>query len=489
MMNIDAQVKKKLDALFNPGSLAMIGASRDPSKWGFIVLSRILNGGYKGRVFPVNLREKDVLGINAFPSITDIPAMVEVAIICTPGPTVPGLVHECGRKGVKALIVITSGFSEVGREGADLEKDMVEIARGYNMILAGPNTMGIYSAGPSLNCLMAPVSPLPGKVACASQSGNVGTHMLFRGKMRNLGFSKFVSSGNEGDLTFEDYLEYFGQDDESNIITGYMEGIDPGSRFVDAAREAARRKPVIIYKGGRSEAGNQAAASHTGALAGSLEIFQGAFRQAGVISASSNKEVVELARALELQPLPKGNRVGILTRGGGWGVITADACAEAGLEVVKLREDTLARLDRFLPSYWSRGNPVDMVATLSETAYIDCLRIIANDPGVDGVLALGANIEDQIVSSLEAAGRFGEMSGERVQEMQQKHDKDLEKMVEAIISMSREVEKPVISVGRPLSSNRWDERLQMITEPEEAAHILAKMAEYSRFLQSINKGQ
>jgi acyl-CoA synthetase (NDP forming) len=485
-MSIKLSLKKKLDALFNPRSLAMIGASRDPMKWSSIVFSRILSGGYSGRVFPVNLKEKEILGLPAYASILDVPDKVDVAVICTPASTVGKVIHDCGQKGVEALVVITSGFSEVGREGALLEEEIVSIARGYNMVLVGPNTMGIYSAEPGLNCLMAPVSPLPGKVACVSQSGNVGTHMLFLGRTRALGFSKFASSGNEGDLVFEDYLEYFGDDEESEIITGYMEGVDPGSRFVEIARDVALRKPVIIYKGGRSEAGTRAAASHTGALAGSLDIFQGVLRQAGVISASSNKEVVELARTLELQPLPLGNRVGILTRGGGWGVITADACAEAGLEVVRLKDETLAGLDRILPSYWSRGNPVDMVANLSESAYIDCLKIVAQDPGVDVILALGASTEDQMQDIFQAAGRFGGLSSEEIQQMQESHEQATEKMIETIIALSREFNKPILSVGRPFLTHEWNSRLQMITEPEEAAQILAKMADYAKFRQSIN---
>ena len=481
-MQKEVNRRAKLDALFHPRSLAMIGATRAVTKWGFIVLARIINNGYPGQVYPVNPKEKTILGLPAFASILDIPGPVDLAVITTPAAAVLEVLDQCGKKGVPAVVLITSGFSETGPEGAALEKKVVALARSYGMVLVGPNTMGIYSAPAELTCLMAPVMPLAGHTACIAQSGNVGTHLLFIGYQRGLGFNKFVSSGNEGDLTFEDYLEYFGADPEIHSIVAYMEGLDPGNRFLQVAQPVSRNKPIIVLKGGRTSAGAVAAASHTGALAGSTMIFNGLFHQTGVIQAETNKEVVELARALETQPLPQGSRVGILTRGGGWGVITADACAEAGLTVAKLAPETIAQFDRVLPPYWSRGNPVDLVAVLSSQVYLDCLKILLADPGVDGVLALGANVEaqaDNVFQALQSIEKVPEAEIARVKAQSVEEGK---RFVDEISRLIAQGGKPVLLVGRWVASHEWDTRLQMLAEPEEAAKVMAKMVEYAKYL-------
>jgi len=412
--------------LWNPKRVAMVGATNSMNKWGFIILTRMLNEGFRGEIFPVNPKGETVLGRKTYKSLDEIEGPIDLAVIVTPSRTVPGVMKECVKKGVPTAVVITSGFSETGPEGTAFENEIVNIARDNDMIFVGPNTMGIFSAGINFNCLMAPVSPLQGKAACIAQSGNVGTHMLFRGKLRGLGFGKFVSSGNEGDLTFEDYLWYFGQDDDTSSVLGYLEGLDPDSEFMKIAPEVTKKKPVIILKGGRTDAGASAAASHTGALAGDVKVFMSAMEQAGVILADSNKEVVELARALELQPVPAGNRVGILTRGGGWGVITSDACVESGLVLPALEEKTIAAFDRILPEYWSRGNPVDMVAVIDYQAYLDCLDILVKDKNVDAVIALGANVDAQGATMMNALNKIGVVSDEDLADMSTKQEEESE---------------------------------------------------------------
>ncbi|OGP58093.1 MAG: hypothetical protein A2V67_05380 [Deltaproteobacteria bacterium RBG_13_61_14] len=474
--------REKLDHLFHPRSLALIGATRSVTKWGFIVLARIINDGYAGEIYPVNPKEKSILGLPAYASVLDIPEPVDLAVITTPAPAVPEVMEQCGRKGVPAAVVITSGFSETGVEGAALEQRVSEIARAHGIVMVGPNSMGIYSAAAQLTCLMAPVMPRPGHVACIAQSGNVGTHFLFRGYLRGLGFRKFVSSGNEGGLDFVDYLDYFGADPEITSIIAYLEGLDPGNRFLEVAKRVTREKPIVVLKGGRSAAGAQAAASHTGALAGSTGLYTGLFRQTGVIQAETNKEVVELARALETQSLPQGRRVGILTRGGGWGVITADACVEAGLTLTELAPETIARLDRLLPPFWSRGNPVDLVAVLSSQVYLDCLRILLADPGVDAVLALGANVEAQADNIMQALGRIEKVPAEEMERMKAKSRKEGQAFVDGIVGLIQTGGKPILMAGRWTASREWDTRLQMLAEPEEAARVLAKMVDYAEYL-------
>ncbi len=475
-------LKARMDVLWNPRRAVMIGATNNLGKWGGIILARILSDEFQGEIIPVNPKDEYVLGRRAYKSLEDVSGPLDLAVIVTPSPTVPGILRQVAKKGIPAAIVITSGFSETGDEGVRLEEEIVGICRQAGILMVGPNTMGVFSSAASMNCLMAPVSPLRGHAACIAQSGNVGTHMLFRGKLRGLGYEKFVSSGNEGDTSFEEYLWYFGQDPEVNAVLGYMEGLDPESSFMEIAPEITRKKPVIVYKGGRTSVGAHAASSHTGAMAGEMEVIAGAMRQAGVIMAESNKQVVELARALELQPVPKGSRIGILTRGGGWGVITADACAEAGLAITRLAEDTLSRLDKILPSYWSRGNPVDMVAVLSNQAYIDCLEIVEKDPNVDAVIALGANVTAQGATTLETLRQMEIMSDQEVKEKKQQMYTDSENFVSSLRDYLDQSEKTVLTVGRWREKPDWESGLMMIQEPEEAARMMARMVEYGSYL-------
>jgi len=478
-------LKSRMDVLWNPRRVVMIGATSNLGKWGGIILSRILGEGFDGEIFAVNPRSDYVLGQKAYKSMDELSGPFDLAIIVTPAHTVPDILRQAAAKKIPAAVVITSNFSETGEEGVRLEEEIVGICRQAGMIMVGPNTMGIFSSAVSLNCLMAPVSPMRGSAACIAQSGNVGTHMLFRGKLRGLGYEKFVSSGNEGDTSFEEYLWYFGQDENVNAVMGYMEGLDPNSDFMSIAPAITRQKPVIVYKGGRTGAGAHAASSHTGAMAGEMDVVAGAMRQAGVIMAESNKQVVELARALELQPVPKGPRIGILTRGGGWGVITADACAEAGLTITRLKEATLEKLDKILPPYWSRGNPVDMVAVLSNQAYIDCLQIVEQDPNVDAVIALGANVTAQGSATLDTLRRLNIMSEEQIKEKEAEMYADSENFVSSLRDYLDSSEKTVLTVGRWREKPDWESGLMMIQEPEEAARMMARMVEYGSYLARV----
>ncbi len=473
---------EKMRSLWDPRRVAMVGATNKYGKWGFNIFSRMINEEFTGEILPVNPRDERVMGMKAYKSLPEVPGGIDLAIIVTPSPTVPEVMRQAAKKGAGAAIVITSGFSETGQEGARVEKEVMDIARSADMIVVGPNTMGIYSADVRLNCLMAPISPMPGGAACVAQSGNVGTHMLFRGKLRGLGFGKFVSSGNEGDLTIDEYLWYFGQDEKTDSILGYVEGLNPDGDFMRIAPEVTKRKPVILYKGGRTGAGAAAAASHTGSLAGNLEVFKGAMKQAGVILAGTNKEVVELGRALQLQPAPRGRRIGILTRGGGWGVITSDACVEAGLEVVPLSDRTIARLDKILPHYWSRGNPVDMVAVMSYKAYLDCLEIVASDPNVDGVIALGVNIDAQGSTVMDALSKLGVLTEKEMHDIVEKSRTESAGFFNELRAFLSSTDKPVLTVGRWRETPDWESGLMMIGEPEDAANIMAKMADYGEYL-------
>jgi acyl-CoA synthetase (NDP forming) len=482
-----------LENLFNPQSIAMIGASANPRKWGFIILLNILKGNFKGNVYPINPHEKSILGYRCYPSVKDVPEALNLAIITTPANAVPSLIDQCGRKGIRFVVVVSSDFSETGPEGARLEQQVIESARRHGIRLVGPNSMGIFSARSSLHAQMPPIMPLTGGVSMFSQSGNLGFQMLGWGVEEGVGFSKFVSSGNEGDLSSVDYLRYFAADRDTRVILGYLEGVDSGADLIQAAKMVSKDKPIIVLKGGRTAAGGQAAASHTGAMAGASKIWKAALRQAGMIEVSTSQGLLDCAKAFANYPLPQGNRVGIITRGGGWGVITVDGCAENRLEVPPLPQKLIRKLDKILPKYWSRGNPVDLVATIAKDPYLECLEILAAWDGIDAILALGAK---RGVDSYPYSKEVKKpkplldaimLATEVIQQYAQKPDKVLMNLGQLV----KRHRKPIIAVSlaSELSHRSFLEAFQVVSypTPERAVRVLGHMVDYSRYLNSLSE--
>ena len=476
-----------LNTLFNPKNIALVGASATLGKWGSIILFNILNGGFEGTVYPVNPKERSILGLDCYPAVGDIPEPVDIAMITTPSQTVPSLIDECGAKSIPFVIVVTSNFSETGSEGARLESDIVEKARAYGIRIVGPNTMGIYSAKCHLQAIMPPVIPLYGPVSMFSQSGNLGTQMLAWGESEGVGFEKFVSSGNEGDLTCIDYLRYFGKDDATRVILAYLEGVDPQSELLSVARQISQKKPIIVLKGGRTHVGGQAAASHSGAMSGSSHIYKAVFRQTGMIEVSSSQGLIDCAKAFSYLPIPRGNRVAILTRGGGWGVITADACEENGLVVPQLPEDLIEKLNKILPEYWSHGNPVDMVAVIRQKPFLECLEILANWEGVDAIITSGGT-GGMTLKSPERSKLPDEIKASLVDSsnptMNNPHR--LDKTITRIKELMERTGKPIIDENLFPSEVDKDssEPIKAVSfpTPERAVRVLHLMAEYRRFL-------
>jgi acyl-CoA synthetase (NDP forming) len=488
---------EKLDTLFNPKSIALIGASNNPFKWGFIVPTNILTGQYKGKLFLVNPKEKKVLDRVVYPSINAIPEDIDVALIATPSDTVASIMEDCVKKGAKAAIVITAGFSETGEEGAKLEKEVANIAKKGGIVLVGPNTMGVYSASLSLYALMPPVRPKPGGVALVSQSGNLGTQLLDMGEPVGIGFTKFVSSGNEASTRCEDYIEYFGKDPETKVILAYIEGLkdsDGGSKFMEVAKEITKKKPMIVFKAGRSEAGARAARSHSGAIAGSKQIYEAAFKQVGIIQASTIEQLLDLAKAFEGSPLPKGKRVGILTWGGGYGVITADACEEAGLEVAKLSPNLIAEFDKILPPYWSKGNPVDLVGTLDRKAHMKCLDLLVSSNEVDATIALGLIAgTSRFVELIKNSPVLPDIKGaDAFIQLFEKGDED---SINEISRLIAQYKKPVVTVTLTSAGNVANEKqmreknILVYSTPEKATKSLSKLYEYQRYLDNTVGGK
>lgn len=485
-------VYEQLKYLFEPRSIAVIGATNNKLKWGYIVPANILSGGYEGELYPVNPHEEIILERKVYRSVKDIPVDIDLAVVTVPAPVVAGVIQECVEKGVRTCIVISGGFSETGDEGSRLEREVVSILERNEMRLVGPNTMGVYSASCSLHALMPPVRPIAGKIGFAAQSGNLGTQMLSLGKALGVGFSRFVCIGNEADLRCADYVEYFAKDPSTEVILLYIEGIKDARRFIDVVSKTTLNKPVVVMKAGKTDAGAKAARSHSAALAADEAIFNGVLKQTGMIEADTTEEMLDIAKAFAAAPLPKGKRVGVLTWGGGWGVVTADALAKHGLELVELPEDTLKKLDEILPPYWSRGNPVDLVGTLDLSKHFACLEIIARCPVVDAVITLGTMGATSSFQSFVLEGPAAEeLSQIKPRVITGEFLKQLMATDEAyrneVMRLMDETDKPIIAVSFPTSGAitpmlARQSEVVIYPSPERGAKTLAALYEYRKFL-------
>jgi acetyltransferase len=376
-----------LDSLFLPTSVAVIGASERAGSVGRSVLWNLLSSPFGGTVFPVNAKRPSVLGIKAYPSVKDLPDKVELVVITTPADTVPDLIAESVEMGIPAGIVISAGFKEFGEHGKDLERQISEIIRG-KMRVVGPNCLGVMNPIRGLNATFARNVARPGNVAFISQSGALCTAVLDWSLRENVGFSAFVSVGSMLDVNWGDLVDYFGSDSRTHSIVIYMESIGDARSFLSAAREVSLTKPVIVIKAGRTAAAAKAAASHTGALTGSDEVLDAAFRRTGVLRVNSIADIFFMSDVLAKQPRPRGNRLCILTNAGGPGVLATDALAAGGGELAELSEATMKAFDEILPAQWSHNNPVDILGDAEPERYAKSLEIAAKDPNIDGMLVV-----------------------------------------------------------------------------------------------------
>lgn len=404
-----------LDLLFRPASIAVIGASRRPGTLGYQILDNLLRYRYQGVVYPVNPHARSVHSIPTYPSVAAIPGPVDMAVVVVPKEVVLEVVEECGQKGVRGVVVISAGFREVGGEGAAREEELLRIVRRHGMRLVGPNCMGLLNTDPavSMNATFAPTTPPPGATSFLSQSGALGVTILDYAHEYGIGIRQFISVGNKADVSGNDLLEYWEDDPETRVILMYLESFGNPKHFIPLARRISRKKPIAVVKSGRTPAGARAASSHTGALAGADLAIDALLAQCGVLRAATIQELFDLAMAFERLPLPKGNRVAILTNAGGPGIIMADACESLGLEVVELSPHTQARLRKVFPAEASVRNPVDMIASATGERYQVSLSIVLEDPRVDAVLAafvppLGISQTDIAASIVAAAGNCPE---------------------------------------------------------------------------------
>ncbi len=377
-----------LDFIFKPSSIAIIGASENEKKIGHVVLRNLVEKGFKGKVFPVNPKRKEILGITCYPSVKEIPEDVDLAIIVIPAKGVPSVIRDCAEKGVKGLIVITAGFREVGGEGAKLEEEIVSIVKKANMRMVGPNCLGVINTLNNMNATFAKDLPPSGRVSFFSQSGALGVALIDWAIENDFGFGKFVSFGNKADLNEIDFLEYFGDDPETDVILGYVEDIKDGKRFLEVAKRVSKIKPVILIKAGTTEAGARAASSHTGALAGFDRAFTEAFRKAGVIRVNTIRELFETAEIFKIKNLPKGNRLLVITNAGGPGIIAADTADRLGIKLDPMTQASIEAIIDKLPPTAALYNPVDIIGDATSERYKIVLEQALKDPVVEGICVI-----------------------------------------------------------------------------------------------------
>lgn len=461
----DADVSS-LEAVLKPHSIAVIGASRKKLTIGNRLFHNLLHHDFTGVVYPVNPSSSVIAAVQAYPSILDVPGEVDLAIIITPADTVHRLLEQCGQKGVRGVIVISAGFGESSPEGKAKQDELVETARRYGMRLVGPNCMGIINTDPdiSMNATFSSIFPPSGTIAMSTQSGAMGLAILEYARRLNIGLSTFVSMGNKADVSSNDLLQYWQSDPATKVILLYLESFGNPRKFVRIARDVTLTKPVVAVKSGRTSAGRKAAASHTGALATAEIASEALFAQTGMVRVDTVEELFDVANLFCHQPLPRGKRVAILTNGGGPGIMTADACADRGLELPALSDKTAAELRSFLSPRASVANPVDMTADGSADTYRRALDVLARDDGIDVVIVIF--VPPIPVQSEEVARSIGDMSPEF-----RKRGKTL-------------VASFMGSRGVGIECDSGDGGcVPSFTFPEHAAAALAGACEYSQWLQ------
>jgi acetyltransferase len=458
---------EELDPIFNARTVAVVGASNTPGKWGYSLMERPLKSGFPGAVIPVNPGESEVLGQRAYPSLLAIPGPVDLAVLTVPAAAAAGVLRECGEKGIRGAVVITAGFAESGPEGEQRQAELLQVARAAGIRFVGPNCNGMWSASAGLS-LFSNAAPRPGSIAFISQSGAFGGSMLSAAAERGYGVSRFVSSGNQADLNDADYLEYLTADPETRVIAFYIEGLREGRRFLEAARQAAARKPVVVYKAGRNEVGKRAVRSHTGSLMIADDLFDAACRQFGLLRVRESSHLFDAAAALADAPLPAGRRVAVMAMTGGQCVVTSDTCAELGLEVPELDAEVQARLRPLMADHApAPRNPVDLAGDFRDVAlFADLAEELAAVPYLDGLIV-----------SAPSAGMGAALSPAMTERLRH--------TVERMASIPSKSGKPMIAVGlRRASAGIVPEvfrehHIPCYETPEDAARAMDALVRYA----------
>ena len=476
------------EALFDPRGVIVAGASTHPGKFGYVALHNLLACGYRGRVFATNLEGTPVLGVDTVASIDALPAgAADLVFVCTPAAANLDLLRSCAAKGVKAAFIASAGYGEAGEAGRAAQAELVRVAEELGILVAGPNGQGVIST-PSSMCaqIVAPYPP-PGSIGIASQSGNFVSSFLNYAEHFGVGVSRAVSAGNAAAVGVADYLEFFADDPATNTGLAYVEGLIDGRDFVERMRVVSERMPVVLVKGGASDVGARAAASHTGSLATDDRVFDGAASQAGLLRAPSIEAAYDFAATFATQPLPRGPRVCVVSTAGGWGVVTADAISRArGLELLPMPDDLRDRLDRELPPRWSRNNPIDMAGGETKDTIPTVLEIAASHPDVDAVVFLGMGIQGN-QGRLEREGPFYPDHGlERIVSYHERQDR---RFTTVAADLSRSLAKPILTAtelaicdrDNPAVAGCRDAGVLCYASANRAVAALAELWRYARW--------
>lgn len=487
---------KSIGNLLYPKSVAFVGASANISKWGHLIFSNVVAGKYQGKIYLVNPQGKDIAGRKVYKSVADIPDAVDLAVVTVPADKVLCLIPEFEKKAIKNVLLISSGFGETGVEGKILEDELVEKARKAGILILGPNTMGVCNPYISFYCTGPHVRPVAGGTVLLAQSGNLGTQILAFAVKEDIGIRAFCGSGNEAMITIEDFMDGFEIDEMTKTVVLYVESIKNGRRFFESAKRVGKRKPVIVLKGGRTSAGANAAASHTGAMASDVKVFMAACRQAGIVQAEIPMDLLDFSAAFSSLPLPKGNRVGLLTLGGGWGVVASDLCEENGLIVPRLSEEVISSINKLLPPFWSHANPIDVVGDMNAETYMKILEELIRSPECDAIIHMGIiGRKLMIKATMESAVAVDKKYDSKFAEDSLRHMEAFEKQtIELTVQLMEKYNKPIIGVyllnddNTRMITNVNDYKYKGVNfiTPERAVKSLAKMYQYSKWLSGLN---
>ena len=479
---LDVALKEATPSLapvFSPEAVAIVGASSDPAKWGGSLLRNTLEGEYTGEIYPVNSRGGIMFGLPAYASLDDLPSTPDLVFVAVGAQHVEPVIAQCGRLGIPAAVVIAAGFSEAGREGADLEAGIVRAALDGHVALVGPNCMGVISNECQLHATgFVAAHPHAGGLSVISQSGNVGYKMLKLAEARGAGISKFIGVGNEALVSSVDVLEFLGADPHTDVILMYLEGVKDGRRLMDIARRMTPHKPIVVVRGGMTAFGSHAATSHTGAMAGTAAVREASARQTGAIGTTSPEEGIDLALSLAHLPLPRGRRVAVVTLGGGWGVLAADEVARHELVLAELPPALLEELDHILPSFWSHGNPIDMVTSGDAESILRVLDLVTGCEAVDAVLVLG--VVGSPAASRDSVAKGIPPNAEGLHAWDAAYLQQIAYLIDTI-------DKPVINVSlEPLERSVFPGKGRyhpiVLATPRAGAQVLGQMAWYGAYL-------
>ncbi len=485
---IQSIMESPLYAIANPGSIAFFGASNNFSAMGTNILQSVQALGYSGRIYPVHPKEASVMGLSAYGDVADLPETPDLAFIVLPTDIVTRTLEACGRKGIHHAVIVSAGFNEVGGKGADLQKELMTVARRYNIRFTGPNCIGVVNPHWKLNATFLPYEARPGFIGIASQSGSFVTQMFNYLDRFGLGFSTGFSLGNEADIDLVDGLTYLGACPHTKVIALYVESIRRGRAFIEAARSVTPRKPVVAFYVGGSEAGKKACFSHTGALAGSDRLYDGIFRQSGIIRARSIEEMFDCCYALGASPPPRGNRIIIQTHSGGPGAAAADAGGRAGLVLQALGEETIQKLAPYVPHTGSIANPIDLTYTKNPLDYFHTIPdILLEDKEADALLVYFLASSGMVRRALEGLGVAKEEAGVEA-------EKIIAEQCKAVASLMEKHQKPLIGYSFLTRENPFIRGLQdlgvpVLGSPERAARAVGAMATYVQLREKIRESE